>query len=155
MPDAIRYPEKSKDPPTVMPDPDPASRRRTEKAKTLDSRFRGNDDLGRSPVMPDAILYPEKSKDPPTVMPDSDPASRKKEKAKALDPRLKTSGMTTGVFAGMTTGGSWGWRLGARGDGEEAGEKDVKVLQRHAGPPRSGIQSKGKDKDSGFPLSRE
>ena len=31
-----------------MPDSDPASRKRTEKAKALDSRVRGNDDWGRS-----------------------------------------------------------------------------------------------------------
>ena len=39
-------------------------------------------------------------------MPDSDPASRgRKEEAKILDPRLKMSGMTMGVFAGMTERG--------------------------------------------------
>ena len=107
-----------------MPDPDPGFRRIKEKAKTLDSRVRGNDDWERS-----------------FVMPDPDPASRNKKKSKTLDSRFR--GNDEGGVCRNNEG-----RVVMRG---HAGRTQRPFI-RHAGP-RSGIQKKKrKSKKTGSPI---
>ena len=90
-----------------MPDLDPASRGRTEKAKTLDSRFRGNDDWDAHPSCRTPIRHPEQNQE------------------KFLDPRLKTSGMTIG---GLRGNDDWGRRWMAKAGMQERRSKGLNIM---------------------------